>query len=198
MSRSSLRVTGGSSSKLRPSTSLARTWAASMSSRVTSMYSMAWSPAWAWRTGRWCWCSSAIASMRVRYFSWSRRARACRAWKLSCSAYGFTTASGFSSRCAWRCRAWMSCLFCRASRPASVRRSRWRAWMARVCCAPSSTVSTRQRFISSSSMSMAVVVSISITGPSTWYSCVTSAPDCGSLPVAAIVSSPSDCSSLSA
>ena len=60
------------------------------------------------------------------------------------------------------------------------------------------TVSTRQRFSSSSSRSMAVVVRKIITGPSTRYSCVTSVPLAGSLPVLAMVSTPSDCSSFSA
>jgi len=55
-----------------------------------------------------------------------------------------------------------------------------------------------QRFKSSSSTSMAVVVRKIITGPSTRYSCVTSLPVAGSLPVEAMVNSPSDCSSFSA
>ena len=56
----------------------------------------------------------------------------------------------------------------------------------------------RQRFSSSSSISIAVVVRKIITGPSTRYSCVTSRPVAGSLPVDAMVSSPSLCSSFSA
>ena len=74
----------------------------------------------------------------------------------------------------------------RASCPSSVSRSRWSRWMARVCSRPSSTVSTRQRLSSSSSSSIAVVVRKIVTGPSTWYSCVTRRPVCGSLPVEAI------------
>ena len=45
---------------------------------------------------------------------------------------------------------------------------------------------------------MAVVVSISITGPFTVYCFVTVLPLASSLPVDAIVNSPSDCNSLSA
>ena len=52
--------------------------------------------------------------------------------------------------------------------PASVRLSRWILWIAWVCARPSSILSTTQRFMSSSSMSMAVVVSMIITGPLTW------------------------------
>jgi len=70
--------------------------------------------------------------------------------------------------------------------------------MARVCSRLSLTVSIRQRFISSSSMSMAVVVRNSITGPSNRYSCVTKLPVVASLPVLAMVTSPSDCSSFNA
>jgi len=44
----------------------------------------------------------------------------------------------------------------------------------------------------------AVVVRKIITGPSTRYSCVTIRPVCGSLPVEAIDSSPSDWSSFKA
>jgi hypothetical protein len=52
----------------------------------------------------------------------------------------------------------------------------------RVCSRPSSTVSTRQRLSSSSSTSLAVVVSKIITGPSTRYVCVTSRPVAGPCP----------------
>ena len=70
--------------------------------------------------------------------------------------------------------------------PRGSARSRCRRWMARVCSRSSSTVSTRQRFSSSSSISIAVVVRKIITGPSTRYSWVTSFPVAGSLPVDAI------------
>jgi hypothetical protein len=56
----------------------------------------------------------------------------------------------------------------------------------------------RQRLRSSSSTSIAVVVKKIITGPWTWYSCVTSFPVTGSFPVLAIVSCPSLCRSFSA
>jgi hypothetical protein len=59
----------------------------------------------------------------------------------------------------------------------------WRCWIAAVCSRDSLMVSTTQRFSNSSSMSMAVVVRNSITGPSTRYSSVTNLPDSGSLPV---------------
>ena len=47
-------------------------------------------------------------------------------------------------------------------------------------------------------MSMVVVVRKIMTGPSTWYSCVSMRPVFGSLPVLAMVNSPSDCSSFNA
>ena len=70
--------------------------------------------------------------------------------------------------------------------------------MARVCARSSSTVSTMQRFCSSASMAMEVVVRKTATGPWTRYSCVTSRPVDGSLPVEAMASSPSLCSSFRA
>ena len=85
-----------------------------------------------------------------------------------------------------------------ASSPSSVCASRCMRWMACVCSRSSLTVSTRQRFSSSSSRSMAVVVRKIITGPSTRYWCVTQPPVAGSLPVEAMVSSPSLCNSFSA
>jgi hypothetical protein len=36
---------------------------------VTSMYSTAWPARCAVFTGRWCWCSSAIVRISVRYFT---------------------------------------------------------------------------------------------------------------------------------
>jgi hypothetical protein len=55
-----------------------------------------------------------------------------------------------------------------------------------------------QRFNSSSSTSIAVVVKNNAAGPCTRYSCVTSRPLEVSLPVDAIDSSPSDCNSFNA
>jgi hypothetical protein len=55
-----------------------------------------------------------------------------------------------------------------------------------------------QRLSNSSSISMAVVVRKIITGPSTRYCCVVRLPVVASLPVLAMVSSPSLCSSYKA
>ena len=65
---SSLRVCGGSSSRLRPSTSSASRFAIAMSSRVTSMYSTRRPACSTLFTSRWYWCRSATVRISVRYF----------------------------------------------------------------------------------------------------------------------------------
>ncbi|MCY1378521.1 hypothetical protein D9M69_661630 [compost metagenome] len=129
---------------------------------------------------------------------WSRRVRVLSLRKVSRSAYGLTTAKGLSRRWAFWCRRTMACFSASASRPSRVCFLRCAAWIASVCSRLSLMVSTRQRLSSSSSMSIAVVVSISITGPCTRYCLVTRLPVASSLPVLAMVSSPSDCSSFRA
>ena len=164
----------------------------------TSMYSTV-SPSWSMvLISRWYWCNKAMLSIKVRYFSWSRLVRVLSSKNVNWSAKGLITASGRNKLCAFRCNV-VSCsflsLFCS---PAKVRLWRCAACIAWVCSLLSFTDNTKQRFNSSSSISIAVVVINSITGPSTRYSLVTKSPVLSSLPVLAIVTSPSDCKSFNA
>ena len=146
----------------------------------------------------WCWWRRAMESMRVRYFSWSRLVLERSAVKVKSGAWGLVVGTGFRSLWAFRMSFRVSLRSSAARSPAGVLASLWSWWMRSVCSRDSSTVKTRQRFMSSSSMSMLVVVRRMAQGPSTWYSCVSMRPLCGSLPVLAMVSSPSDWRSLRA
>ncbi|MGH9266848.1 MAG: hypothetical protein ACRD0D_01590, partial [Acidimicrobiales bacterium] len=99
-----------------------------------------------------------MARIRLKYFTWSRRVRVRSSAKPSRGANGLATSTGFSSRWASRCTFTTASRPRLASNPSMVWAARWRSWMARVWARFSSTVSTMQRFNSSSSTSAAVVV----------------------------------------
>ena len=103
----------------------------------------------------------------VRYFTWSRRVRVRvveegqlarrRGSRRRAAAGGAARSGGAVRTCA--------ALLPRAGALRASAPARCSSWIARVCSRPSSTVSTRQRLSSSSSISIAVVVRKIITGP---------------------------------
>ena len=137
---STRRVCGGSSSSERPSTSWASALAGSMSSSVASMYSSGRSPTAKGLHRPLILVQQGDGVDEGEIFLMIPPRAGPSSRKVRRSAYGFTTAKGRKSRCAWRWSATISSFAAFAIRPSRVRLARcWRAWIARVCSRPSST-----------------------------------------------------------